>query len=542
MNSRLAVNASQCSNSCSTRSTTSSGAKSLDTNTTCCLLSCMHLLPPATVPALTMPPNSHKNPENNIINVLMAPQKGGRDENEAKKTAQADRQVLGLPRLISPGSWTAMTLGLISAGLTYELKLQRDLTRPPVVFGQLPHNTAIRKVYDELTASPTAILSRPIKPSLLVGTRAQLASAVAFAARGPSQKPSKYERFRQVFTMSTDGAQIAVDWEVPTGRKQDILSGKRRIRQPVIIILHGINNHSEFGYMRSLQRTFCRRGWNSAAVNFRGCGGSSMTTPRGYTAAYTGDLRSLVLQISSRMQNEARIFLVGNSLGANLVTKYLGEEGLAGGTLPKAVAGGVSLGNPILFRSNHIEFPHNILIGMARKKTYWEHREAVASMNDAASASAKRAGIRSHTLGQLDRAASSLMIRNDAFPPFSFRIGYRSAEEYWQDSGCYNQSRFISVPFMHVAAQDDFLCYYNSRRLIAYALSNPNIMVVETRCGGHLGWQEARHPSTWFGMDSWADEATADFIQAVLHHCVPDHEGHVHPSGKGFSPVLHSKL
>jgi hypothetical protein len=216
------------------------------------------------------------------------------------------------------------------------------------------------------------------------------------------------------------------------------------------------------------------------------------------------------------MQEHVPIFLVGNSLGANLVTKYLGEEGLAG-TLPSAVAGGVSLGAPMLFRSETIKFPYNVAIGMARKKTYWDQWHAIQNMQDPAFVNAKRKGIWSRTIGDLDRAASPLMIRNDPFPPYGIRIGYENGEEYWMDTGCYKQSRHISKPFLHISAEDDFLCYAVSKGLFAYAMSNPNIMVVETRCGGHLGWQEARPgKGSWLSTDSWADKATADFIQAVI--------------------------
>lgn len=393
----------------------------------------------------------------------------------------------------TPGKWIVLISALLSAGLAYELQLQSRLTRPPVILGQLPPNTTIRAVYEKLTATPDAILSRPIQPSLLVGTRAQLSSAMAYMTGGPSPNTKEYIRFREIFTMTADGAQIGVDWEVPrnsANRKDEVMHGP--IQDPVVIILHGINNHSQFGYMKSLQRTFTERGWNAMAVNFRGCGGVKMTTPRSYNAAYTGDLRSLVQQVAARMSTTTdssmrpKILLVGNSLGASLVTKYLGEEGLAG-TLPQCVAGGVSLGNPMLFYSSHITFPFSVLMGLARKKTYWDQRHAIQRMNDPLFANAKRDGTWSaHTIGALDQAAAPVMIRNDPFPPFGTKIGYESAHEYWMDSGSYNVSRFISVPFLQVSAQDDFLCYATSQRLLAYALSNPNIMVIETRCGGHL--------------------------------------------------------
>lgn len=411
------------------------------------------------------------------------------DDHDNSSMRQSSRLIQStLPN--SPGGWSVLIMASLAAGLAYELRLQKRLTDPPVVLGQLPPNTSIRAVYDKLTATPDSILSRPIRPSLVVGTRAHLSSAMAYVDSGPPSNEGEYIRFREVFTMSADGAQIGVDWEVPrtaqANREVEVLHGP--IQDPVVIILHGINNHSQFGYMKSLQRIFSQRGWNAMAVNFRGCGGVKMTTPRGYNAAYTGDLRSLVHQVAARMSqnNRARILLVGNSIGANLVTKYLGEEGLAG-TLPDCVAGGVSLGSPMLFYSSHVGFPFSILMGVARKKTYWDQRHAIQNMNDPLFAKAKRDGIWSaHTIGALDEAAAPLMIRNDPYPPFGIKLGYETGHDYWMDSGSYKVSSFISVPFLQVVAQDDFLCYSTSQRLLAYVLSNPNIMVVETKCGGHL--------------------------------------------------------
>lgn len=360
----------------------------------------------------------------------------------------------------------SLLLGLFLAtgGLTYERNLQQRLTRPPIVLGQLPANSQIRHVYDILSATPDSILQRPLVPSLLVGTRAQLSSTAAFLKGGPSAQRRLYLRFREIITMIPDGAQIGVDWEVPL-----VLSGRARttagvaslddtttlrerqrremiqtgpIDQPVVIILHGINNHSRFGYIQSLQRAFASRGWNACAMNFRGCGGVKMTTPRSYNAAYTGDLRSLVLQIAARMAKGVPIFLVGNSLGANVVTKYLGEEGLAK-TLPSCVAGGISLGNPLLFYSHLIRFPFNVAMGQARKVTYLQQWHAIQPMNDAAFSSAKRRGMWSATLGQLDSAAAPVMIRADPHPPFGIKIGYESGgHEYWMDSGCY-KARYV---------------------------------------------------------------------------------------------------
>jgi predicted alpha/beta-fold hydrolase len=428
----------------------------------------------------------------------------------------------------TPAGWTVLLSALLSMGLGYEVQLQKSLTKPPITLGQLPDGSVIASVHDKMTATADSILSRKIQPSLFVGTRGAISTAAAYLFGGPSST-EEHLRFREIVTSSRDGAKFGVDWEVPwktddpsisnmpaDDRKAEILKGP--IRQPVAIILHGINNDASFGYMRSLQRTFANRGWNAAAMNFRGCGGVPLATPRGYNASYTGDIRNLVLQISGRLAENVPVFLVGNSMGANLLTKYLGEEGLSG-TLPTCVAGAVSLGNPMIFDTEHIAFPFNVVMGQARKQNYIEHYRALSKMRDPQSREALRKVLCSTTLAGVDRAVSTTTVRNDSFYPFAPRVGYKDASAYWQDSSSYRLSRFISVPFLHLTAEDDFLVYGSSKNKLAFSASNPNIMVVETRCGGHLGWQESPPESDSvlsFGASSWADVASADFFESVM--------------------------
>ena len=88
-----------------------------------------------------------------------------------------------------------------------------------------------------------------------------------------------------------------------------------------------------------------------------------MVTPRGYNAGYTGDLRSVIQKVEARLQEDVPIFLMGNSLGANIMTKYLGEEGYSK-TLPKCIAGAVSLGNPLYIRSDTAASPWAEILGL----------------------------------------------------------------------------------------------------------------------------------------------------------------------------------
>jgi len=484
---------------------------------------------------------------------------------------------------------------------------QVRLTKPPVVLGQIPPTTKVRSVYERLTRSDPAhsenqgnptgnsgargndIWSRPIVPSLFVGTRGSLASAAAHLSRGPLVS-DKVLRFSESFVSSHDGATLRLLWEVPDDRpgegqrrKRGILGSARivpqqqeqhrhrhRIEHPTAVIVHGINHSSDTGCVRSLQRTLTDMGWNAVAVNLRGCGpGSTLSTPRSYTAAYTGDLRSLIRQLSARAApppgdghhtRSSPLLLVGCSLGANLLTKYLGEEGLAG-TLPEAVRAGVALANPFGVRSENMRLSHSLLIGRARKAHYRRHRSALAGGTlPGATVKAVASDPRCATLAALDAALAPHLVRNAEHPPYETRVGYGHRDDdknddydhdddhnqnhnqnqnerkhfqplspedhYWNDCSSFRQGRHVSVPFLHVQARDDSLCFAKARHYLGQTLQNPNVLWVETECGGHLGWwhSDDRRNRTdhatnrWGGWPgkSWAHDATAEFFRAVL--------------------------
>ncbi|KAL7559252.1 hypothetical protein ACA910_016332 [Epithemia clementina (nom. ined.)] len=513
----------------------------------------------------------------------------------------------------TPSGWAVLLSTLAATLLAYEIQLQQSLTAPPLVFGQCRlHNggdkdqdkddntdahqrdrsqtttttttnnnnnntttttTMMQDIYNRLTATPHSILRRTIQPSLWVGTRGYLASAAAYLVGGPSStsRPhsTKNLRVSEIMTMTPDGAEIVVDWELPpvesfssTSSLSSKASDAERIQHvlhgpmdtSVVLILHGMNNHARFGYIQSLMRACCEKGWIAAGLNFRGCCPShqtKLTTPRGYNAGYTGDLRCVIQRIVARMAQANNgtvpyICLVGHSLGANLVAKYLGEEGLSG-TLPDQVVAGVTLGNPMWLQGAAMDFPYAHLLGLGVKKTILEQMSSLWPMmrHDAYFRQQVVQSFLAVQIRDWDRAMAPLMVRNDRHYPFGVAVGYESGEAYWQDSSSYRLVRYISVPTLQIMAADDMLCHTPFQRSFSHCLANPLVLLVETRCGGHLGWQESPPPppprrnenatnqsssssssspswkDQWLGgggggSTSWANVATTDFIEAVL--------------------------
>jgi hypothetical protein len=164
-------------------------------------------------------------------------------------------------------------------------------------------------------------------------------------------------------------------------------------------------------------------------------------------------------------------------------------------------------------------------MGLGVKKIYVENWKSISSMNDAHSRRSLRKSLLAPTIAASDRATAPVFIRNSPYYPFGVEFGYKDGEEYWFDASSYRHVTHINVPFLNITAQDDFLVSRPSRNKLGYCLSNPNVMVVETRCGGHLGWQETppsssdKNNTNQFGTassSSWADTATADFFDAVM--------------------------
>lgn len=459
----------------------------------------------------------------------------------------------------TPTGWALGTLSVASLLLQYELHLQEELSSPPIVFGQFADrdgrkgsvmNDTMDRVYEKLsngssggdgTTKKEGIFSRKISPSLFIGTRGIMSSTAAYALGGRGKDGiDKVKRVREVMTMGADGALIVLDWEIPVNaRSQDgsaeqyAITKPHSIVKPVILLLHGMNNDSSFGYIRSMMRTATDRGWIAVCMNLRGQDGLKKvknTTPRGYNAGYTGDLRGVISQLERRLKKGGHntlnnnsdgpheggpIFLLGYSLGANIVTKYLGEESLHG-TLPTCIGGGAALGNPLHIHSGTIHFPWNMVLAAGVKRSILDNFFSFKQHHEPGFQRSMKKALLSPTIGKLDDACAPYILRNEPSPPYTPRIGYKGGEEYWWDSSSHRYVAHVSVPLLKVTAEDDFLVFGQFSRKLNHCLENPNVVVVKTRCGGHLGWQESKPRGMLTGSGSWSDEAVADFIDALL--------------------------
>lgn len=174
-------------------------------------------------------------------------------------------------------------------------------------------------------------------------------------------------------------------------------------------------------------------------------------------------------------------------------------------------------GNPLHIHGQNIHFPLNVLLNTGVKKILIKNWTAFHNMTKCIHfKKAIKNLLLSKTIGEFDDIISPYMVRNDPQYPFNTKIGFQNGEDYWHDSSSRRYIQHVSVPLMILSSQDDFLIGDSSLRSIGQCLCNPFVLVVKTKCGGHLGWYEAP-PSGNFGIGkSWADTAMSDFFTSVM--------------------------
>ena len=116
----------------------------------------------------------------------------------------------------------------------------------------------------------------------------------------------------------SDGDFIDIDWLTAEERAKNSA-------QPLVFILHGLCGSSSSSYVLSLQTLLIENGFNSVVMNFRGCSGELNRKAQAYHSGVSHDLEEVLRNVIRQHKPEA-VSLVGYSLGANVLLKWLGEH------------------------------------------------------------------------------------------------------------------------------------------------------------------------------------------------------------------------
>jgi hypothetical protein len=261
-----------------------------------------------------------------------------------------------------------------------------------------------------------------------------------------------------------------------------------------LILVHGLEGSSSAGYARSLAQAALEAGCATHRLNMRSCGGTEHLSGRTlYHSGQTSDLLAVVRQLPSN----APIFLVGFSLGGNVVLKLAGELGAsASGLGSKTISGVMAISTPIDLAAcvRQLDKPSNALYA----------RRFVSRLKE-------RVRVKERlTPGSFDLSGLDL-VRNiydfdDRFTAQAF--GFGTADNYYATQSSNQFLDRIRVPTLLVQAKDDPLIPFAVYDHPAF-LANPYLRLIAVEHGGHLGFISKTRPRFWLDqvLVNWVLEA-----------------------------------
>lgn len=258
-----------------------------------------------------------------------------------------------------------------------------------------------------------------------------------------------------------------------------------------IIAIHGLEGESQSSYIQSLSDFVNYAGIDMIALNLRGCSGEDNRLFQTYHSGKSEDLNSVIEYILTN-ENYKEIYLVGYSLGGNLVLKYVGERREISSIIKSAV--GISV--PCDLEATAIK------MSSLRNTLYLKMF--------------------------LNSLIAKLKRKNDAFPNSILDLesirkiknfedfdnvytapanGFINANDYWEKCSCKQFIPTINIPSLMITALDD---PFFSERCYPFdeATENPNFHLETPRYGGHVGF------GRYLGKKhvNWVDQRILTFI------------------------------
>ena len=243
---------------------------------------------------------------------------------------------------------------------------------------------------------------------------------------------------------------------------------------PIIVLLHGLEGTVRSKYAQGLMHLARARGWGAAMLIFRTCDGRIPDSPRLYHSGETTDAEFVIRRIAAERPGRP-IHLFGVSLGANVLLKWLGEQGARA---PREIVRAAAVSTPfdLAAGSRYLEQ------GLSR--IYVRH--FIRSLRAKALAALER-----HRDLPVDRvrllAARSFWEFDDVFTgPVH---GFRGADDYYLRSSSIGFLPDVAVPTLLYSAVDDpFLPPVVLDRVRDTASRTPMLRIDFTASGGHVGW------------------------------------------------------
>ena len=237
-----------------------------------------------------------------------------------------------------------------------------------------------------------------------------------------------------------------------------------------VLLVHGLEGSAESHYMRGMAAKAFRAGFNVGRMNQRTCGGTDHLTPTLYNSGLSADYLAIVRELTDTDRLH-RIWLVGYSMGGNLLLKAAGEIGRSESALAGVVAVSPNIDPTQCVAAletprnwlYHLHFLTSLKARLRRKAALFPGRWDISALQQI------------KTISQFDE----LYTARDG--------GYRDAADYYDRAGARHVLHNIAVPTLIISAQDD--PFIPASMFDTPAISgNKYVTTAMLRFGGHCGF------------------------------------------------------
>lgn len=246
-------------------------------------------------------------------------------------------------------------------------------------------------------------------------------------------------------------------------------------RRPPVVLLHGLCGCEDSHYIRTSARFFLLAGYPVLRLNLRGAGAGRPLARGHYHAGRSEDLAAALRALQRELPGLSGrdLLLLGFSLGANMLLKFLGEDGH---DLPVRAA--VSVSAPLDLKRTQLAFmaPRNALYHAWLLRLM--KREALATPGGLEAPYA-RAAVGARSVYEFD---------DKLVAP---RNGFAGAEDYYAHCSAAIYLDGITLPTLILQAADDPWIPAAIYQDIADSGLNSSLRLELFSGGGHVGFHEA---------------------------------------------------
>ncbi|KAL4493049.1 hypothetical protein ABPG72_003134 [Tetrahymena utriculariae] len=301
----------------------------------------------------------------------------------------------------------------------------------------------------------------------------------------------KYIDFGDYGELRYDVAKLQDDSIIPIEKRE-------KNKNTCLVILLGITASSQEPYVENMTAEALKEGYTVVLYNdrlYNNYEDKGRIFPREGYYSIEVDFEKTLSQIQKDFSGY-NFYAVGHSFGANTLVKYLGSH-----KNDNPFKGAVSVGNPFDIKQAFATLRPTF------DKYLVESRQAVLKMRQSLLQNPPP-----HININLEKALKA--VNTTEFDEhFSKHLyGHKTIFDYYEDLSCINQLKNVQIPLLCLNSKDD-PCIHHSTIPFKISEINQNVMLLVTKCGGHVGWFEGI-----FTPKRWYMKPTLEFLNALTEY------------------------